>query len=129
MSATFLAVSVTSAAKGRRPVTENCYRPSKIMTRPPMSSARGPKTCSDGSKTGGAFTPGTTVAPTPSCRQSASSLGDRDFSIGFRRDANGDFAFVQRITEQVCTVGSPVGQKLFGSSTLLEKSVATGTVL
>jgi IS5 family transposase len=42
------------------------------MTPSSTSSATKSKTCSDGSKIGGASTPDTTAAPTPTCRQSVS---------------------------------------------------------
>ena len=42
------------------------------MTLSSTSSATKSKTCSDGSKIGGASTPDTTAPPTPTCRQSVS---------------------------------------------------------
>ena len=50
------------------------------MTQRSISSATESKTCSDGSKTGGASTRDTIVAPTPSSRQSVSPLPS---SFGF----------------------------------------------
>jgi len=44
------------------------------MTPSSTDSATRSKTCSDASKIGGASTPDTTAAPTPTCRQSASPL-------------------------------------------------------
>ena len=50
----------------------SAFRPNPIgksrspMTQPSISSVTGSKTCSDGSKTGAAFIPDMTAAPTPS---------------------------------------------------------------
>ena len=46
-------------------------KPRSCMTSCSTNSAIRSKTCSGASKTGGASTPDTTVAPTPTCRQSA----------------------------------------------------------
>ena len=68
---------------GSAPPSQSAASPSAFLRNPtakspsPMTpsstnSATGSKTCSDASKIGGASTPDTTVAPIPTCRQSAS---------------------------------------------------------
>ena len=63
-----LAKRASPPASPRNPTA----RPPSPMTPSSTSSAIRSKTCSGASKTGGAFTPDTTVAPIPTSRQSAS---------------------------------------------------------
>ena len=56
-----IAVCIDSIGRSRSPMTPSS-----------TSSATKSKTCSDGSKIGGASTPDMTAAPTPTCRQSVS---------------------------------------------------------
>ena len=59
-------IAVCIPSKSNRKVAIPYEQPSST------SSATKSKTCSDGSKIGGASTPDTTAAPTPTCRQSVS---------------------------------------------------------